>query len=85
MNIEVVCFAIGPASNPAGKRFVSINFGIEQDVTRAQATTGMPALWDTRAQLFIPEENWGNLSKKFTVGDQFVLTMTPDNITIKKR
>jgi hypothetical protein len=84
MEMEMQCNTIGPASNPAGKRFVSIQFGIEQDVTRAQAATGVPALWDNRVILFIPEETWKSIDGKFTVGDKFVLNFGGSKIELKR-
>ncbi|MBI1974175.1 hypothetical protein HYS54_05155 [Candidatus Micrarchaeota archaeon] len=58
MDAEVKCNTIAPASNTDGKRLVAANFGTEIDVTRAHATTGVPALWDNKAVIFIPEEEW---------------------------
>ena len=85
MESEVKCNTIAPASNSDGKRLVAINFGSEIDVTRAHATTGMPALWDQRAVFFIPEEDWVSLKDKFTVGDRFEIKMSGKEISLKKK
>jgi hypothetical protein len=84
MEMEVECNAIGPASNPAGKRFVSIQFGVEQDVTRAQATTGVPALWDNRVVIFLPEEIWKKTGDRFSVGDKFMMNFGGSKIELKR-
>jgi len=84
MDLELECHTIGPASNPAGKRLVSLQFGVEQDVTRAQATTGQPILWDNRMIIFVPEEMWKKIDDKFTVGDKFALTFGGNKIELKR-
>ncbi|MBI4214490.1 hypothetical protein HY546_00695 [archaeon] len=85
MELEVKCNTIAPASNADGKRLVAVNFGVELDVTRAHATTGMPALWDNKAVFFVLEEDWLKLKNRFTVGDAFIMKVEGDEVSVRRK
>ena len=82
---ELICHTIAPASNPSGHRLMTIQFGIEQDVTRAAATTGTPVLYDNKVIVFLAEEDWKRMKDKFTVGDKFSYSFNSGKLELKKK
>lgn len=84
MGQKLECYQQAPAMTPDGKRLVALSFGVSVDPAKHHAPNGMPILWDTRAQIFVPEEEWKSLKKRFEVGREYRMDFEGESITLKK-
>lgn len=92
---EYICIEFGyrppqmPTMIPTNvSREISDMIEASRDVVKIMVPPQIQAQWRiyaNRLTLFLNPEEWENLQQKYTVSDEFVVTLKPDgNITMKK-
>jgi hypothetical protein len=80
---KVKCIGIGPAMTPEGKRKTQITFGRDLDPMKHSTPQGVPIHYDNEIIVFLDEDAFKTVKRKFIVGEEFNFTVSDKGIEIK--
>ena len=80
---KIKCIGIGPAMTPEGKRKTQVTFGHDLDPMKHSTPQGVPIHYDNEMIVFMDEDAFKAVKRKFIVGEEYNMTISDKGIEVK--